>query len=121
MTDTKEFVDAYVAVWNEADTTARRAAVERLWAPDGVQFTGQNEYRGHDALEKRVLTNFENLVAGQGRRFHLEAPAQAHHDMIIFRSTMTPAGGGDVEWIGLMVLRLGPDGRIAEDHQFQVG
>jgi hypothetical protein len=118
LTDIPGFVDRFVAVWNEADAAERRAAVEALWAPDAVEYTEQNEYRGHDGLEKRVLANYENLVAGQGYRFHLDGPVRAHHDLVVFRSTMTPAAGGDVEWTGLMVLRLGEDGRIREDHQF---
>jgi hypothetical protein len=121
MTDIQEFVDRYVAVWNEDDPAARRAAVEALWAPDAVEYTEQNEYRGHDGLEKRVLGAHDQLVAAQGYRFHLDGPVHAHHDMVVFRTTMTPAAGGDVEWVGLMVLRLGEDGRIWEDHQFAVG
>jgi hypothetical protein len=121
MTDTKQFVDAYVAVWNEEDAAARRAAVAALWAPDAVEYTEQNAYRGHAALEERVLANYRNLVAGQGYRFHLDGPVHAHHDMIVFRSTMAPAAGGDVEWTGLVVLRIGDDDRIREDHQFAIG
>jgi uncharacterized protein len=121
VTDIKTLADRYVAVWNETDPDARRATVEQLWAPDAVEYTETKEHRGHDGLEKRVISAYDELVAGQGYRFHLDGPVVGHHDMVTFRTTMTPAAGGDVAWIGLMVLRLDADGRIREDGQFTVG
>jgi hypothetical protein len=37
VTDLKELVDRYVAVWNEPDSARRREAVRELWTADGVQ------------------------------------------------------------------------------------
>lgn len=120
MTDTQAFADRYVAVWNEDDSDARRATIEQLWAPDAVEYTETKEHRGYDGLEKRVVSAYDDLVAGQGFRFRRDGPVHAHHDVVTFRTTMAPAAGGEVAWTGLMVLRLGADGRIREDHQFQV-
>ena len=34
-----DFVDRYVALWNEPDAEVRRRTIEDLWAPDGTNFT----------------------------------------------------------------------------------
>jgi hypothetical protein len=34
-----EFVERYVALWNEPDAEARRGTIEDLWAPDGTNCT----------------------------------------------------------------------------------
>jgi uncharacterized protein len=120
MTDTRAFADRYVGVWNEPDGDARRATIRQLWAPDAVEYTETREHRGYAGLEERVVGAHDELVAGQGFRFRLDGPVHAHHGLVTFRTTMAPATGGEVAWTGLMVLRLGEDGRIREDHQFQV-
>ena len=118
MIDIQDLAGRYVAVWNEVDPGARRKAVERLWAPDGVELRPDKEHRGYDELEQRVVGAYEQLVAGGGYAFHLDGPAHGHHEMVVFRTTMTPAAGGPVEWVGLMVLLLDDDGRIRRDYQF---
>ena len=119
MTDIQAFADRYVAVWNEDDASARQAAVDELWAPDAAEFTETREHRGRAALQERVRSSYDDLVAGKGFRFHRDGPAYGHHDVVTFRTVMRPAGDSDVvAWTGLMVVRLGADGRIREDHQF---
>jgi ketosteroid isomerase-like protein len=44
----------------------------------------------------------------------------AHHDTVLFRTHMIPAGGGDIAWTGTVFLELGADGRIRRDHQYAV-
>ncbi len=118
MTDIQAFADRYVAVWNEDDAAARQAAVDELWAPDAAEFTETREHRGRAALQERVRSSYDDLVAGKGFRFHRDGPAHGHHGTVAFRTVMRPAAGGDVAWTGLIVVRLGDDGRIREDHQF---
>jgi hypothetical protein len=37
MTDTNEFADRYMSLWNEPDRERRRQLVAELWAEDGAQ------------------------------------------------------------------------------------
>jgi hypothetical protein len=50
----KEFIDRYVAVWNEPDAELRRQAVATLWTPDGAHSIDSLSPRVHDALIVRV-------------------------------------------------------------------
>lgn len=118
--DIDEFVDRYVAVWNEPDPAARRAAVVALWAPDGVETIESGRYVGHEALLARVTEAYEQLVAEGGFVFRSAEDAVGHNGTITFTTYMLPAAGGDVAWTGRMVVRLGPDGRIRHDRQFTV-
>lgn len=116
--DAGEFADRYVAVWNESDPAARRAAIASLWAEDGVQFTESEEYRGRRALERRVGEAFEEFVARAGFVFRSAGDAVGHHGMVRFTTQMVPAGGGEVAWTGFVVAELGEDGLIRRDCQF---
>jgi uncharacterized protein len=117
MTDIEKLADRYVQIWNDPD----RAALAELWAPDGVEYTDENRYRGHDELERRITGAYDELVAGQGFRFHRDGPVVGHDGMVTFRATMVPTGGGAVAWNAQMVLLLDADGRIERDYQFQLG
>ncbi|MGW4396837.1 nuclear transport factor 2 family protein [Amycolatopsis nivea] len=116
--DAGEFARRYVAVWNESDPAARRAAIASLWAEDGVQFTESAEYRGHQELERRVSEAFGEFVGGAGFVFRSAGDAVGHHGMVRFSTCMVPAAGGEVAWTGFVVAELGADGRIRRDCQF---
>ena len=127
--------DDYVALWNEPSPEARRAAIERLWAPDGSQVLQPPEairdeaarlgfpnatltVRGHDELMARVTRAHDEFVAPGTIRFTLREEPRMLGDLLTFGwQTVTladgqPAGGGGVE-----VLILTADGRIATDYQ----
>ncbi|MFB9931108.1 nuclear transport factor 2 family protein [Amycolatopsis halotolerans] len=116
--DAGAFADRYVAVWNESDPAARRAAIASLWAEDGVQFTESAEYRGHRELERRVDEAFEEFVGGAGFVFRSAGDAVGHHGVVRFSTCMVPAADGEVAWTGFVVAELGEDGRIQRDCQF---
>jgi ketosteroid isomerase-like protein len=113
----EEFVQAYVAVWNEPDPAARRRSIAELWTEDAVQYLESAEYRGHRELEPRVAEAYQKFVAA-GFVFAPAAAPVAHHDTVVLRIKMIPAGGGDVAWTGLCCLELAADGRIRRDHQY---
>jgi hypothetical protein len=129
------FADRYIAVWNEPDPGARRKAVEGLWADDALQVlqppqtmreeaekvgmrTVVLEARGHDALEFRVRTAYEEFVAPGEAEFRIHGDVQRLHDVVRFSWVYSPLGGGEPQGGGLQVLLLAPDGRIATDYQF---
>ncbi|WP_031513999.1 hypothetical protein [Streptomyces sp. NRRL F-5123] len=129
------FADRYVAVWNEPDPGARRKAVERLWADDALQVlqppqtmreaaekVGMRdvvlEARGHDALEFRVRTAYEEFVAPGEAEFRVHGDVQRLHDVVRFSWAYVPRADGEPQGGGLQVLLLAADGRIATDYQF---
>jgi hypothetical protein len=118
MTDTKELVANYVALWNEDDAETRRRLIASLWTEDAVHFTKTLEARGHDAIESRVASAHARFVCGGKYIFRAIDNVDSHHDTVRFNWTMAPASGGDVEYVGFDFLILAPDGRIREDYQF---
>ena len=58
-----QIVDRYLAVWSEPDAGARREAVAALWAPDGVEYVENIQFRGHGELEARIAEAYTEFVA----------------------------------------------------------
>ena len=113
-----ELADRYVAVWNEPDPAARRAAIAGLWVPEGEHYVRTLRVKGYEALEQRVIGSHEKNVQGGGFRFASAGDAQRLHDAVMFHWHMVPAAGGPVAALGLEFLVLAEDGRIAADYQF---
>jgi len=115
-----EIADRYMAVWSEPDPASRRAAVARLWAPDGVEFVdGGTQFRGHDGLDARVRGAYEQFVAGGDYAVTSSGDVAGHGDIVTFTVQLT-APGGEVAWAARVFLLLGADGRIREDYQLTV-
>jgi hypothetical protein len=90
MTDPNEIADRYVALWNEPDPDARRAAVAQLWTEDGahilqppqeigeiaarpgIGLTARLEARGHTALWPELR---EERLRGVHRPGRVRLPA----------------------------------------------
>ena len=130
-----DLVERYVAMWNEEDPEARRAAVCELWATDGAQILQPPrellkeaarigfvnpvlEARGHHALETRVTRAHDEFVASGEFRFRPRDDATRVGDVIKFGWEMVPAGGGEPAGAGLEFLILDAQGRIRLDYQF---
>jgi hypothetical protein len=117
---TAEIVRRYVAVWNEPDPSARRAAIADLWAPDGAEFVEGTQFRGQQELEARVAHAHTEFVAS-GRytvtAAHDEDGDPARHDDIVTLTIQLTAPGGEVAWAARVFLLLDTDGRIREDYQ----
>jgi ketosteroid isomerase-like protein len=115
---TTTLIDRYAAVWNEPDPVARRNAVTELWAEDGAEYTETSEHRGHDALQARITSAYEQFVAAGAFVFVAADDVSTHHDAITFTTHMVPAAGGAPVWSGTVFVLLGADGRIRRDYQF---
>jgi hypothetical protein len=130
-----DIAERYVALWNEPDADARRAAIADLFTPDGVQLleppedvresaralavSAHLESRGHAALERRVTRAREQFVAPGTFVFRrAEDPVVALGDAVTFRWEMVPPGGGEVAGAGREFLLVTADGRIRADYQF---
>jgi hypothetical protein len=135
MTDAKDLVNRYVAVWSEPDPELRRAAVQDLWSADAVHVLKPPEEmgkaaaglgfehftleaRGHHGLEVRVQRAHEEFVAPGTFVFRSLGGADQLNNVVKFRWEMVPRAGGDAAGTGLEILLLGSDGRITHDYQF---
>jgi hypothetical protein len=116
--DLAELADRYVALWNETDAGARRAAIATLWVPEGEHFVRTLQVKGYEALEQRVIGSHEKNVRYGGFRFRATGDAQLLQNAVMFHWEMVPAAGGPVAALGLEFLLLAGDGRIAVDYQF---
>ena len=134
MTDT-ELANRFVGLWNDPDPEHRRATIRELWTEDGRQVLQppqemreaaagigfpppRLEVRGYDEIERRVTRAYEDFVAAGGFEFRGRGNVERLDDVIKFNWEMVPAGGGDVQAVGLDVLMLDGDGRIETDYQF---
>jgi hypothetical protein len=54
-----DFVEQYVALWNEPDPEARRRTIEELFAPDGANYTQPIQAVGYGALDTQVTLSYE--------------------------------------------------------------
>jgi hypothetical protein len=113
----QKFAERYMAVWNEADAEGRYKSITELWTEDGVQFTPEGEYRGHQVLLKRISTNYETFVKAQDLLFRVVS-VEEHHDAVKLTWEMLPAQGGEIAGSGVLFLLLSEDGRVRLDYQF---
>ncbi|MPZ81826.1 MAG: hypothetical protein GEV28_16070 [Actinophytocola sp.] len=134
MRNPTELADRYVAVWNEPDPDARRAAVGELWAEDGAHLLQPPEQvvetaaglgldpvfeaRGHDALEVRVRLAYEEFVAPGEFTFRRRKDVARVHDVVKLSWEMVSTSDGAVAGGGTDVLVLDATGRIRADYQF---
>ena len=116
--DCEDLARGFVAVWNETDAKARRAAIERLWAPHGRHLMGGQNAQGYDALEARVAASHQRSVVEGGNVFRPPTMIQALPGAVKFRWDMARRASGEIAAAGVGFLALSDDGRIATDYLF---
>ncbi len=115
-----EFVERYVAVWNEPDAEVRRRTIEDLWAPDGANYTQSMQAVGYDALDVRVTSAYEDYVGSGKYTFRSHLPPVGHHGVVKVTWEMVTVPEEEIASIGIEFLVLDDHGRIVSDHQFIV-
>jgi hypothetical protein len=115
-----EFVDRYVALWNEPDAEVRRRTIEGLWAPDGANYTQSMQAVGYDALDVRVTSAYEAYVGSGRYTFRSHLPPVGRHGVVKVIWEMATVPEEEIASIGIEFLVLDDQGRIASDHQFIV-
>lgn len=113
MSDMQHLVEKYIAVWNETDPAARRAAIGEIFAGDARYTDPLADVTGPDALDAVVAA-----VQGQfgGLVFTL-GPVDAHHHIARFTWHLGPEGG-EALVVGFDVAVAGEDGLIHGVHGF---
>ena len=102
--------ERYLATWNEADSTRRRALIAALWSPQGHYADPLMSGQGHDGLARMIeaaRSQFPGFV------FTPRGEADGHGPFARFSWSLGPAGGVAVAG-GTDVARLGDDGRVVE-------
>jgi ketosteroid isomerase-like protein len=110
-------LDRYVAAWNEADRERRRAAVGGVYAEHACVVTPSLRVEGTEAILEHISQVFDDFIGSSQGRFRRTAATGHHQSHLLRWELATP--GGSVAGSGLIVLLLGPDGRVEADHQFQ--
>lgn len=135
MQSTDEFIDRYVAMWNEPDPDQRRKVIDEMWADDGrhvleppeemrttaraLGFPSQAlELQGHDQLEDRVTRAHAEFVAPGQYRFRSRGNAARLGDVVKFNWEMVTTDGAEVAGVGLDIFVLDADDRISVHYQF---
>jgi hypothetical protein len=114
-----DFIERFIALWNEPDDEARRRAVAALFAPHGSNYAATLEATGHDEIDARVKRSFDKWVRDGGHCFRrADTAVQAHHGAVRVGWEMVKVESGEVVSVGAEFLLLDDDGRIVSDHQF---
>jgi len=115
-----DFVDRYVALWNEPDAEVRRRTIEELWGRDGANYTQSMQAVGYDALSVRVTSAYEEYVGSGKFFFRSHLPAVGHHGVVKVTWAMVTVPEEEIASVGVEFLLLDSKGRITSDHQFIV-
>jgi hypothetical protein len=108
MSDFDTVVKRYLAVWNEIDAEARRAAIDDVFA-DGVRYVDpMAEVTGRAALDGLIGAVHQQFP---GMVFISGGPVDAHHDQVRFTWHLGQPGG-EALVVGFDVAELDADGRI---------
>jgi hypothetical protein len=134
MKNLTDFVDRYMAVWNEPDPEHRRVMIHELWSDQAthllqppvdikpsaaaVGMVPLIEIRGHEALEQRVTTAYEKFVAPGTFTFKPRGNPERIRDLIKLNSEMVRNADGEVTAVGLEPLFLDGGDCILTDYQF---
>jgi hypothetical protein len=113
-----KFDQEFLETWTATDPAARRAAIERVWAPDGRMVVSPvgAELRGFDQIEGFVAkVNAENIVE-KGIEFVYDQRQEAD-DALMLRWSMLTANGETVGR-GVEVLFRDADAKVETAYVF---
>jgi hypothetical protein len=109
MTDFQHLAEQYIAVWNERDPAARRAAIDALWAEDCRYVDPLAEADGRAAVDATI-----GAVQAQfaGFLFALAGPVDGHHNQARFTWNLGQPGAEPLV-VGFDVAVLDTAGRLS--------
>ncbi|MUN37961.1 nuclear transport factor 2 family protein [Actinomadura litoris] len=114
MSDVQQRIEQYLAIWNETDPAARRAAIDEVWTEEAVYVDPLGVAEGREAVDGFIAAaqqQFPGLV------FSLEGDVDAHHDIARFTWGLGPEGGEALA-VGFDVVVFAEDGRVDRVHGF---
>jgi len=110
MTDPDTLARAYLALWNEGDAAARERRLAQGWMPDARYTDPMMAGDGQGGIAA-MIANARAQFPGHG--FVLRGAPDAHGPFVRFSWTLEAPHGAPVAG-GTDVVRVAPDGRIAE-------
>lgn len=110
MTDPDTLARAYLALWNEADAAARDRRLADAWTADARYTDPMMAGEGHGGNAAMIAAARAQFP---GHAFALRGMPDAHGPFVRFSWTLAAPHGAPVAG-GTDVVRLAPDGRIAE-------
>jgi hypothetical protein len=116
-TEAEEFVERYLAVWNESNGETRRRRITELWAPDGRYFREDSVRAGHRGIEEEAAEVY-GVRAAKGYVFSSGNSSHGHHNLVRLTWHVRSTHGGDVVAAGSDLLVLDETGRIRADYRF---
>jgi hypothetical protein len=117
MSEIKQILDHYTAVWNESDSAKRRALIADIYAEDAYYANPAHDNRGLAGIEEAVTANYNEFVS-KGFAFSAEADAETHHNAVRVPWKMFAPDGSTVAAVGVQFLVLNEAGKILIDNQF---
>ena len=114
MSDVEQRVARYLAIWNETDPAARRAAVDEVCAPDATYVDPIGTAEGPDAIDAYVAATQQQFP---GMRFRLGSDVDAHHNIARFTWELGPEGEEAIV-VGFDVVVFADDGLLHRVHGF---
>ena len=114
-----DFVERYVAFWNEGHAHRRRETLAQLWAEDALFLSADAERSGHSGIEAEAVDTYAACGA-KGFTFQSAGATDGHHDAIRMSWEMRPRDGGERAAAGFAMLVLDEARRIRRDYQFAV-
>jgi hypothetical protein len=112
--DLTVLAERYIAAWNETDPSARRQAIDALYADDARYVDPLVDARGRDAIDATIAaaqSQFPGFV------FRLAGPVDAHHDVARFTWELVPAGApadAEAPVVGFDVVVADGQGRVRD-------
>jgi len=106
--DTTAIIDAYFAMWNEADSANRLQHAKQAWADNGRYVDPAREGEGHEGISEMM-----EVARGHFPGFTLRRSSgiDVHHDKLRF-AWEAVAPDGSVPIAGVDFGELAPDGRL---------
>lgn len=101
--------NAYLATWNETDSTSRRRLISRTWTEDATYLDPMGAAPDPDAISTAIGAVQERFA---GLRFSLVGEADGYGENVRFTWGLGPEGQEPLV-VGTDFVRL-RDGRIAE-------
>ncbi len=89
MTAYDELAQRYIDTWNQTDPTARRAAVDQLYAEDARYVDPLGVADGREAIASMIDAVQQQFP---GFSFRLAGPVDGHHNQARFGWELGPAG-----------------------------
>jgi hypothetical protein len=106
--DVTATIEAYFAMWNEADAGQRAKQIEKAWTEEGRYVDPGRDALGHAALSEMVAAVQPQFP---GHTIERTSGIDAHHDQVRFGWKVV-APDGSVPVAGIDVGELAEDGRL---------